>query len=78
MGESLEVARCVGLSQAGGQEQLGNAFLARLKRLNQLEPTGPAQSTEPGGNMFEGLVGQGVEGTGFGHEINQLHFLLAF
>jgi hypothetical protein len=58
MGKGIKVAGDVGLRQAAGLDEVGNAPLTVLERMNQLEPAGLAQDAKAAGDELERMIGE--------------------
>lgn len=60
LGEGLEVAGGVGLGEAGGLDELGDAEFAVAEALEDAEAGGFAEDAEACGDELDGLVGEDV------------------
>ena len=58
LGEGLEMSGGIGLSKAGGVEQVGNAFFTGPEGLKQFEAARLAEDAKAGGNEIEGAIGE--------------------
>jgi len=56
--EGLKMSRGVGLSKAGGVEQVGNAFFTGPEGLKQFEAARLAEDAKAGSDEVEGAIGE--------------------